>query len=142
MRVHHLNCGTFNLIGGVALIGTGALLTPARGVTHCVLVETDDGLFLVDTGLGTRDCIAPTVFMRLLLTLGSYPRDLKETAVGQVERPSYAPESVKHIVLTHFHYDHTGGLPDFPQAQVHIYKDEYKAVEMRTRDVFSRSARA
>jgi glyoxylase-like metal-dependent hydrolase (beta-lactamase superfamily II) len=128
MRIHHLNCGTLNLPLGVALVGTGGLLTPACGVIHCVLVETDDGLLLVDTGFGTRDCITPTPFIRLMMALGGSPRDLEETAAKQVERLGYVPEDVRHIVLTHFHYDHVGGLPDFPRAKVHIFKDEYEAV--------------
>ncbi len=137
MRIHHLNCGTINVFWGVAVIGTGGLLTPARGVTHCVLVETDDGLLLVDTGFGTRDCVAPTPFMRLMLAMSGHRRDLEETATRQIERLGYAPQDVKHIVLTHFHYDHVGGLPDFPWAKVHIYHDEYKAVT-QPRDMYER----
>lgn len=137
MRVHHLNCGTLNLPLGVALVGTGGLLTLAPGVIHCMLVETDDGLLLVDTGFGTRDCITPTPSIRLMMAIGGYPRDLEETAAKQVERLGYVLEDVRHIVLTHFHYDHAGGLPDFPQAKVHIFKDEYEAV-MNPQDMYER----
>ncbi len=137
MRVHHLNCGTINVPGGASLIGTGGFFTPARGVTHCILAETDDGLLLVDTGWGTRDCLAPTLFMRWMTAMGGHPRDLKETAVKQVERLGYAAEDVRHIALTHFHFDHAGGLPDFPQAKVHIYREEYEAVT-QPRDMYER----
>lgn len=128
MRIHHLNCGTLYVPLGVAMVGTGGLLTPARIVTHCVLAETDDGLLLVDTGFGTQDCLRPTPFMRIMMAFGSSRRDLEETASRQVERLGYALEDVRHIVLTHFHYDHAGGLPDFPHAQVHVFVDEYEAV--------------
>jgi len=137
MRVHHLNCGTLNLPLGVGFVGTGGLLTPARVVIHCVLVETDDGLLLVDTGFGTRDCIAPTPFMRVMMALGGHPRDLEETAARQVERLGYGLEDVRHVVLTHFHYDHAGGLPDFPRAKVHIFRDEYEAVT-KPQDMYER----
>ena len=137
MHIHHLNCGTLNIFGGVAMIGAGGLFIPARGVIHCILIETDDGLLLVDTGFGTRDCIAPTFLMRLFLAMSGSPRDLEETAISQIKRLGYAPEDVKHIVLTHFHYDHVGGLPDFPQAKVHIYKDEYEAVT-QPQDMYER----
>ncbi|GAB4459293.1 MAG: hypothetical protein Kow00120_27510 [Anaerolineae bacterium] len=35
MRLHHLNCGTIRVFGGVAMIGTGSLRTRAPGVIHC-----------------------------------------------------------------------------------------------------------
>jgi glyoxylase-like metal-dependent hydrolase (beta-lactamase superfamily II) len=128
MHLHHLNCGTLNVPAGAALIGTGGFFTRAPGVTHCILAETGDGLLLVDTGFGTRDCLAPTLFMRWMLAISGHPRDLEETAAKQVERLGYSPGDVTHIALTHFHYDHAGGLPDFPHAQVHVYREEYEAI--------------
>jgi glyoxylase-like metal-dependent hydrolase (beta-lactamase superfamily II) len=137
MHIHHLNCGTIQVPGGVSVIGTGGLLRRARGVTHCVLVETEDGLLLVDTGIGTRDCLAPTVFMRCMMAVSGSPRDLEETALHQVTRLGYAPQDVRHIVLTHLHFDHVGGLPDFPGAKVHIFQTEYDALT-RPRDMYER----
>jgi glyoxylase-like metal-dependent hydrolase (beta-lactamase superfamily II) len=137
MRIHHLNCGTIHIPGGVAMIGTGGVLTRARGVTHCVLVETGDGLLLVDSGWGTRDCAAPTPFMRVVIAMSGFGRDPQETAVRQVAQLGYTPSDVRHIALTHFHFDHAGGLADFPRAKVHIYQDEYEAVT-QPRDMYER----
>jgi glyoxylase-like metal-dependent hydrolase (beta-lactamase superfamily II) len=128
ISIYHLNCGSLDAPLGVALFGNGGLFKRARAVTHCVLAETEDGLLLIDTGFGTADVIAPTPFMRLMLTLGGAHRKLEETAVRQVEGLGHRAEDVRHIALTHFHYDHAGGLPDFPWAQVHVYRDEYEAV--------------
>jgi len=137
MQVHHLNCGTIRMFGGVAMLGTGGLFTRARGVTHCVLVDTGDGLLLIDSGWGSRDCTAPSLFMRAVIPVSGFGRDLESTAIRQVERLGYAPEEVKHIVLTHFHFDHAGGLPDFSWAKVHIFQDEYEAVT-QPRDMYER----
>jgi len=129
MRLYHLNCGTLDLpVFGAALVGNGGLFCPGRAVIHCLLAETEDGLVLVDTGFGTRDCTTPTRFVRWMMALGGSARDVNETALKQVERLGYASHDVRHIVLTHLHYDHAGGLPDFPQAKVHLYQDEYEAV--------------
>lgn len=113
MRVHHLNCMTFHL--GV------------QSVTHCLLIETDEELILIDTALGLRDYANPTRLVRALIAINRIPCDLEETAVRQVVRLGFAPDDVQHIVLTHLHVDHAGGLPDFPWAKVHVFAPEYEA---------------
>jgi glyoxylase-like metal-dependent hydrolase (beta-lactamase superfamily II) len=128
------------------MLGTGTLLTGAPGVIHCLLVETDEGLLLVDTGLGTRDLSHPAVTMRMFLTVTGSTRDPAETALAQVRRLGCAPEDVRHIFLTHFHLDHAGGLPDFPHAKVHLYAAEYDALthprDMHEHEAYRREHRA
>lgn len=119
------------------MIGTGGLLRRAPGVTHCILAESEDGLLLVDTGIGTRDCLSPTFPVRWMLAVSGSPRDVGETALRQVQRLGYAPGDVRHIALTHGHFDHAGGLPDFPQASVHVYAREYEALT-RPEDIYER----
>ncbi|MBN2392930.1 MAG: MBL fold metallo-hydrolase [Anaerolineae bacterium] len=94
---------------------------------HCLLVDTGDGLALVDTGWGVRDCIAPSPVVRHFAGFVGCPRDVNETAIRQVESRGYDPAEVKHIFLTHLHLDHAGGLPDFPAATVHLLADELEA---------------
>ncbi len=55
MAIHHLNCGTLCPRGGRLLGADGGWLAEAPVVCHCLLVETSDGLVLVDTGFGTGD---------------------------------------------------------------------------------------
>ena len=35
----------------------------------------------------------------------------------QLERAGFAPSDVTHVVVSHVHFDHTGGLRLFPQAR-------------------------
>jgi glyoxylase-like metal-dependent hydrolase (beta-lactamase superfamily II) len=132
MRVHHLNCATMCPYGAWLFGQPERGLGPTRLTCHCLLVETGDGLVLVDTGLGTADVTAPrrrlSGFFRALMR----PRlDLAETAHAQLARLGVTPGDVRHIVLTHLDFDHAGGLSDFPAATVHVLEDELAAARGR-----------
>jgi glyoxylase-like metal-dependent hydrolase (beta-lactamase superfamily II) len=102
---------------------------PSRWKTGlvCLLIESDQGLALVDTGLGLQDYANPTWFTQIFRIVSYMPFDPKEAAINQLCRYGYKPEDVKHIILTHMHFDHIGGLSDFPHTKVHVYKKEYDA---------------
>lgn len=94
----------------------------------CLLVDTDKGPVLVDTGLGLHDYLSPTLKVRFLrLDFGSR-QDPDSTAIRQLHRLGFSAEDVKHIVMTHLHFDHAGGLPDFPHAHIHVHQREYEAM--------------
>ncbi|MDR6979116.1 glyoxylase-like metal-dependent hydrolase (beta-lactamase superfamily II) [Streptomyces sp. 3330] len=131
MKVHHLNCGTMRPPGSPRL------------VCHVLLIETANGLVLVDSGFGLDDIadpgrrVGPTRHVvRPLFAPG-------ETAVRQVEGLGFRRDDVRHVVLTHFDVDHVGGLSDFPGADVHLTADEARgavhAPSRRERIRFRRS---
>jgi glyoxylase-like metal-dependent hydrolase (beta-lactamase superfamily II) len=126
VRVHHLNCGTLCPHGRRFLAGEGGLLEQAEVVCHCLLIETDDGLVLVDTGFGIEDTRDPGRLGVFFKMMG--PRaEVGETALKQVESLGFSPTDVRRIVATHLDPDHSGGLPDFPQAEVHVFARELEA---------------
>jgi glyoxylase-like metal-dependent hydrolase (beta-lactamase superfamily II) len=91
--------------------------------TRSLLIESDAGLILVDTGHG--DKLPPKVRARL----GMDDRTLR--LVGELARAGFQPEDVDLVLLTHFHGDHAGGatrweavdgspptlVPVFPRAR-------------------------
>lgn len=139
MHIHHLNCGCMCPIGGALFDGFSRGLT-AHLVCHCLLVETNQGLVLVDTGFGLRDVRAP--YSRLspfFIHFNGIRFEQKYTAIDQLERLGFSANDVRHIVLTHLDFDHAGGLEDFPEATVHVMQPEIEAV--RDRDGFITSQR-
>lgn len=131
MRVHHLNCGTLCPFGGRLLDGSRGLFRPARLVCHCLLLETNEGLVLVDTGLGTADVERPERLSSAFRTVVRPTLDPAETALRQVEWLGFRREDVRHVVLTHLDSDHAGGISDFPAAKVHVMDAELQAATIR-----------
>ncbi len=129
MKVHHINCGTMCPPASKWVIGHDEL------ICHCLLIETDrDGLVLVETGIGTIDIHIEDRFPRAARTFLRPRFDLSETAIAHVQARGYAREDVRHIVLTHLHLDHAGGIADFPKAQIHVHaREHYGASELPTR---------
>ena len=106
-------------------------------VCHCLLVETSDGLMLVDTGLGHEDVANPARRLGWVnrRVLGAV-LDSNETALAHVKRLGFKPQDVRHIVVTHLDMDHAGGLSDFPDATLHLYRPEARLIQepLRGRD--------
>ncbi len=129
MRVHHLDCGTMRPPGGGLVDGRPGLFRRAELVCHCLLVETDSELVLVETGVGLRATTHPEEWLgRDFVRLTRPVLDPEISAVRQVERLGHSPSDVRHVVLTHLDLDHAGGLVDFPQATVHVYEPELRAM--------------
>ncbi len=126
MKVHHLNCGTLCPHGRRLFAGEGGWLEPAKFVCHCLLIESDDGLVLVDTGFGLDDMRDPGRLGPAFKILRPQP-ELGETAIRQVQALGFEAGDVRRIVATHLDPDHSGGLPDFPEAEVHVFADELEA---------------
>lgn len=91
--------------------------------TRSLLIESDAGLILVDTGNG--DKLSPKERSR-------YGFDGRtDRLVGELAQVGYRPEDVNIVILTHFHADHAGGatrwdtpnhtpgtvIPTFPNAR-------------------------
>lgn len=114
--------------GGRLVSGRGGLGGPARMVCHCLLVETDRGLVLVDSGLGRDDVERPKERLGAeFVALVRPALDPTETAAARVEALGFAIDDVRHVVLTHLDLDHAGGIADFPKATVHVLAAEHSA---------------
>lgn len=128
LKIHHLNCGTMCPHGAPLINGYGKLTDDAHMVCHCLLIESNDGLVLVDTGMGIEDVRNPVKRLgRAFMATVRPVADYRETAFMQVKSLGFDPADVRHIVVTHLDLDHAGGLPDFPNAKVHLFAPEFRA---------------
>jgi glyoxylase-like metal-dependent hydrolase (beta-lactamase superfamily II) len=92
-------------------------------------LETDAGLVLVETGMGSPAVTRPTEWLGRAFQLLTAPELAEtDTATAQIRRLGFWPSDVRHVVLTHLDLDHAGGLVDFPEATVHVYATEPRAL--------------
>jgi glyoxylase-like metal-dependent hydrolase (beta-lactamase superfamily II) len=94
---------------------------------HCLLIEGEDGLILVDSGLGVGDISDPSRLGVLFRSVTRPRLEMAETALRQVTDLGFRMSGVRHIVPTHLDLDHAGGLADFPEARVHVFAPELQA---------------
>ena len=130
LRIHHLNCGTMcPMCERLINRREGSWRKPGHFVCHCLAIETSHGLVLVDTGLGHKDIDDPSRRLGSTYT-GIFRPALRreETAVAQLRQLGFTASDVRHIAVTHLDLDHAGGLADFPQAQVHVFKPELEQI--------------
>jgi glyoxylase-like metal-dependent hydrolase (beta-lactamase superfamily II) len=72
---------------------------------RCLLVEHDDGLVLIDTGLGNKENDKFRDIYGVDNT-GSGGRTKLEDALRELQ---HGPDDVRWVVNTHLHFDHAGG---------------------------------
>jgi glyoxylase-like metal-dependent hydrolase (beta-lactamase superfamily II) len=126
MRIHHLDAISTCPLGGRLMDGRSrSVWTRGKLVCHCLLIESADGLVLVDTGFGLHDVHAPTSRLSwffLAMVKPEFREDM--TAIRQIQQLGFSPRDVRHIVMSHLDFDHAGGLDDFPWATVHLLRRE------------------
>lgn len=122
---HHINCGTM-CAGDNPVFSR---IMPRFMSCHCLVVETNKGLLLIDTGFGLEEVKRPPLLGQLFLLTAKPKLDEAETALRQIEAMGYHARDVKHIVVTHLHLDHAGGIADFPDARVHVHLPEYNVAQ-------------
>ncbi len=72
---------------------------------RCLLVEHDDGLVLVDTGVGNKEK-RKFVDIYAVENAGRLGPTRLEDALAEA---GFAPEDVSWVINTHLHFDHAGG---------------------------------
>lgn len=111
--IHHLNCLT--------------IVTPSNEIVsgHCLLLEENNKLVLIDTGIGLLDTLCPMERIgQQLIDMVGYRFNETQTALRQIQNLGFNPSNVTDCVISHLDNDHIGGLPDFPNAIVHVGIEE------------------
>ena len=140
IRVHPLNDGFIELDGG-AMFGIVPKALWAKHVPpdaenriamslHCPLAIDGKDVILVDTGVGERLSDREQEL---------YKVDRRGGIAARLRELGLEPEDVTHVILTHLHFDHVGGVvardssgvprPAFPRARHFVQRLELAAAD-------------
>lgn len=106
--------------GSLVLGESGPVVLPCPSF----LVEHARGLVLIDTG------IAPAAVGDAHAAYGKFADEVgislsREQCVDrQIEALGFKISDVTHVIMTHLHWDHTGGMYLFPHAQFFVMSGE------------------
>jgi glyoxylase-like metal-dependent hydrolase (beta-lactamase superfamily II) len=95
-------------------------------VLNAVLVEHPQGDILIDTGLG-RTIATQLKQMPLLFRLAT-DLEQSQSAADQLDAGGYDRQRLRYILLTHGHWDHVSGVPDFPGVPVLVTAAERRFI--------------
>jgi len=94
---------------------------------RCLLLESESKKILIDTGMGNN---WDDKFISI------YNVDQFENNLfNSLNNHNVKPEEITDVILTHLHFDHTGGstklendkfIPTFPNANYHVQKDHFE----------------
>lgn len=97
---------------------------------HAWVIEHPSGVIVIDTG-ETAKTSDPEYFACDSMTGFFYTRNLRfavrpQDEIGaQLKALGIPPEEVRHVVLTHLHSDHMGGLSWFPKSEITVPREDY-----------------
>ncbi len=114
MKLHIIDTGLFKLDGG-AMFGVVPKVLWSKRVeadannlcnwaARCLLIEDGERLILVDTGLGDKQ--SEKFF-------GYYYRSGEATLLDSLRRAGFTRTDVTDVILTHLHFDHSGGAVSY-----------------------------
>lgn len=127
MKVHHFDAGTMCPKSARLVNGRGGWFERGRLVCHVLLVESRDGLVLVDTGLGLADIARPQQLGESWLKTASPRLSTEQAAINRVRALGFDPGDVRHVIVTHLDRDHASGMTDFPRARLHVHRLEHES---------------
>jgi glyoxylase-like metal-dependent hydrolase (beta-lactamase superfamily II) len=91
-----------------------------------LIEHPENGLILYDTAYTERFYEATKRFPNIIYAkITKVEINQEDEIKSQLLRNGVDPNDIKHILLTHFHADHIGGLLDFPNATIHTSRKAY-----------------
>jgi N-acyl homoserine lactone hydrolase len=123
-RIYPLWCGFEVADTGVAYRGQGGQMESCPiGV---FAVDTDEGVVLVDSGANEELVWDPDECPRYYTPFRQPVIREADALISRLAEVGISPSEVSHVIITHMHGDHSGGIRHFPNARIVLQRPEYE----------------
>lgn len=129
MKIYFLSTGFGYVAKGLFVQGAG--LKSVQFPILSILIERDNDLVLFDTGIGTRikEEMRPPVYWGNLFfsrfVMHTRFDAQQDALVYQLKRLGFKASDVRNVIISHLHWDHAGGMRDFPHAHFFVGRREW-----------------
>ncbi len=124
MRVFAMTCGWLTGSMGNFLAGeSGRLRVPIP----CFLIDHPKGRVLFDSGLHPAAQSDPAARLGLAAKVFEVEYRAGEDVASRLAALAVDPGTIRYLVNSHLHFDHTGGNATIPNAQLVVQRPEWQA---------------
>lgn len=124
VTIEPMGCGT--LAAGLDMFEAGGAADRITIPVPSYLVRHPDGIAVIDTGMSTA-LSTPGSFLDLISLFFEVGLDADTLLAAQLQQRQVDPADVDIAIVTHSHFDHSGGLDQLPNARVIIQAAELAA---------------
>ena len=129
LEMWRLACGDITLADGGIFSDTQLFDGQPRALTgSCYLFRHGKDYMLWDAGLPKTLVGAPTSNHGVSLSL-------ERSLVDQIAQLGVDPKAITKVAVSHYHFDHTGQLPDFPGATLLISEKDWQVISSKQEGV-------
>lgn len=120
-----LDHGSLTYDAGLVVLGaTGTVTAPIASY----LIQHERGLVLFDTGLDPEAADREVSEYGELASAFDMRFSAENRVDRQIEKMGFSANDVTHVVVSHAHFDHTGGIKLFPNAKIYMGLEDLRFV--------------
>lgn len=129
LEVHVFNTGSLSLPRGFLFQGGSWFERMDLPVPAYVIRRTDGTAVVFDSGFSEKINREPNRYIGFFASVvGRFAMGKGQDLAAQMRTSGIDPGRVTHVVVSHLHFDHAGGVRDFPNAEVVVsYSERSKA---------------